>query len=174
MAMATVKDEVEQLARELGVEVNTRNLKEAQLNDLLAQLRAQKGNSPTTPQASAQAPAAYPNNQNLPAPEEGSVRTENPAPNAPLPIDGAAPDATGGAPIPATPPVQVRYPFQVAPGRSITTHRGLIDAGQEIKATDFVQNEKDVADGQKRLDELVKQGVILKRDDAGDAGKPRP
>ena len=46
--------------------------------------------------------------------------------------------------------------YVVAPRRSITSRRGLIDAGEEVRAEDF-------AGGSERLDELVKAGAVVKR-----------
>jgi len=47
-----------------------------------------------------------------------------------------------------------RAPFSVAPGKSVTTARGIIEAGAEIKAEDV--------GGQPNLDRLVEKGAVVK------------
>lgn len=47
-----------------------------------------------------------------------------------------------------------RAPYSVAPGKSVVGGRGVIDAGQEIRAEDV--------GGQERLDRLVERGDVVK------------
>ena len=46
--------------------------------------------------------------------------------------------------------------FAVAAGTSITTRRGLVDAGQAISELDFVGGKAD-------LDDLIRRGAIVKK-----------
>ena len=178
------KDEVESLARELGVDVNTRGMNDAQLNEMATSLRARRdagnantANVPNDPRtggarvATTRDPArstevdpaaGYNTDKPLGGTRTGDQPDAGPPPNAPLTVDGANDGALGGPPQ-NQPEVKMNYDFQVAPGKSITSQRGIIDAGQEVKATDFVLNEKDAGEGQKRLDALVAQGVVLSR-----------
>lgn len=102
------------------------------------------------------------------APEAPPQDTNDQPPPAPPqarePIDGAAPDAEGGAPAtppPADPePPKGRKGYFVAPGRSVTTKRGslgeIMTPGAEVFPDDFYE-------GQKDLDVLVKNGHVLEK-----------
>ncbi|MFW6031053.1 MAG: hypothetical protein ACOC9T_00560, partial [Myxococcota bacterium] len=53
------------------------------------------------------------------------------------------------------PEAKPKPPYTVAKGKSITTRRGILDEGAEVRPDDFRA-------GQQRLDALVKRGVVVK------------
>jgi hypothetical protein len=139
--MASNKELAEQaqlLGFELGEEVETEGLRNQELAELVARLRERVQSKNGTP--STEPPP--------PAPE--------PTPDTP-PIDGAADGSQGGPPPPAPEPTPAqRFEYQIAPGKSLTSPRGMLGPGDEIRATD-------VADGVKQLDYLVERGYVTKR-----------
>jgi hypothetical protein len=150
--MASNKELTEQalaLASELGVTVQTDGLKNEGLVALVASLAEQKAARPAAPP-----PAAAP-----PAGEAPPVAAP-PAEGTRAPIDGAAdPNAGGllGGPPPAAPqaPPTTAFEYAVAPGCSIACARGLLNEGDEIRASD-------VGGGDERLAELVASGHVAK------------
>ena len=52
--------------------------------------------------------------------------------------------------------------YEVAPGKSITTTRGVIGPGKPIGPRDFVKHEKDREQGLRRLDELVESKYVVR------------
>jgi hypothetical protein len=92
--------------------------------------------------------------------EQAKAETPKPAKSpkpARPPIDGASDGAEGGPP-PRTPPAQPvsRAPYTVAPGVSLTSPRGVLSPGDEIRPSD-------VSDGAKQLDYLASRGLVVKR-----------
>jgi hypothetical protein len=134
--------------------------------------------SPTAPTAPAAAPAPIPVAGDAPLTErqrEGRAtstddQSQRPVLNgeAKAEEDRTAAEARGTAPGTATTD-QPDSPYVVADGKSITVKDGgMLSAGQPI-------SERDLPEGQKRIDELVKAGIVTKRDGSqtdGDAPKP--
>lgn len=139
--MASNKELAEQaelLGFELGEEVETEGLKNPELVELVGRLRsrvdAKNGAPPTEPPPAAPEP-----------------------PNEPPAVNGAEDDSVGGPPPPPpeAPPEQ-RFPYQVAAGKSLTSPRGVLGPGDEIRLTD-------VTGGVEQLDYLVTRGHVTKR-----------
>lgn len=109
-------------------------------------------------------------------PESGGA-TETPAANittevvnraevgAPLTVttpEGATPDSTE-APVEAPPPSEPKPRYTVAEGRSITSLKGIIDAGGEVRHQYFFAPEGDKREAQQKaaLQALVAAGVVV-------------
>ncbi len=97
----------------------------------------------------------------------------NPPATRPLrqPVDGAD-DGTLGGPPPraatAQRSPQSRYDYSVAPGKSITSPRGVLGEGTEVFVADF-------SDGQKQVDYLVQRGILVRGGSLVDEhGRPLP
>jgi hypothetical protein len=119
------------LAVELGITVETEGLKNSGLHELVAELQKRLGRSPA------------------------AVASEAPKPRVP-PVDGAAPDGLGGPPEPPkAPEPKLRHAYQVAPGKALTTLRGVLGPGDEMRATDC-------SGGVEQLEHLVASGYLLK------------
>lgn len=106
------KEQAEQLAAELDVEITTDGLNNEQLGDLVSDLKAKARDAELDTQAD-DAPEA---------PQEPGAK---------------------------------RPPFSVASGKSITSRRGILAPGDEIKADDL-------AGGKEALDAFVKSGHVVK------------
>jgi hypothetical protein len=106
------KEQAEQLAAELEVEITTDGLNNEQLGDLVSDLKAKARDAELDTQADD-------------APEE----TQEPAGKRP--------------------------PHSVASGKSITSRRGILAPGDEIKA-------EDLSGGKESLDKFVKSGHVVK------------
>jgi hypothetical protein len=106
-----------------------------------------------------------------PAPKSPDSAEGAPAAEAPPVIDGAKESDGGGPPPKAPAPVAVaNAPYTVAPGKSLTTPRGVVDQGQEITLQHFPGlNDANASEAkhnearQAALDHLVKQGFVIKR-----------
>ncbi len=78
-------------------------------------------------------------------------------------INGAGPDSEGGPPKERAPSSRTpKYPYQVAPGCSITSTRGIRGPGEEVLLSDLQRNRADIDLAQKGLDHLVEVGVVVK------------
>jgi hypothetical protein len=166
-----LRERAEELAAELGIEISTDRMNHVALTELVARLEGQreaKGtDAPVTPAATGAVRAA-------PAADERAVPVAKPRPTverkaaakpAPtLTVDGAADAAEGGLPKPKPPQPEAkqRYPYTVAPGKTIQCPRGDIRAGREIRARDLVYDTKDIAKGEKALAEFVARGVVVR------------
>lgn len=106
-----------------------------------------------------------------PPPSEGS--TDNGAPPAPPSGEGTElseskrklkeqHEAKLRAKAAAAEAEQRRDKFVVAPGKSITTARGIVDSGQVVTALDFVRSSRDREHGEKRLAELLEKRVVVR------------
>jgi hypothetical protein len=75
----------------------------------------------------------------------------------PAPINGADDGAQGGPPPAPPEPVQAPKPgtYAVAPGKAVSTMRGVVTSGGELAAKDFHQGEVD-------LEYLVTVGAVIK------------
>jgi hypothetical protein len=153
--MASNKELAEQataLAVELGITVETEGLKNAALHELVAELQTRLGRSPAAAASEAPSDAGGP-----PEPPAGEGTPPPPAKPKRAPVDGARGSDAGGPPEPPKPPApKLRHPYQVAPGKSLTTLRGVLGPGDEMRATDC-------ADGVEQLERLVAGGYLLKR-----------
>jgi hypothetical protein len=83
---------------------------------------------------------------------------EEPLPTSATPprIDGAVDNASGGAPasvVAALPPS--RHPYSIAAGKALTSPRGVLEPGDEIRPTD-------VSGGVEQLEYLVRKGYVVK------------
>ena len=93
------------------------------------------------------------------APRAPGPKPAAPKPAAPKPVPTASsstvgvPRYQGGPPAPAATPV-LRYPMQVAPGRTMTSRRGPLGPGREVRATDMPRE---------ALEKFKANGTILVR-----------
>lgn len=92
----------------------------------------------------------------------GEAPPEEPPAGGPPPVqphNAAEPKELGGPPPPAPPPAPpLRYPYQVAPGKSLVCYRGVLGEGEEIRPSD-------VSGGADQLNYLAQQGYVLKGPD---------
>jgi hypothetical protein len=109
--------------------------------------RAKKADSNDAPRAESTAPVS----------ESSVSASPPPSPATRPPVDGAAQDSLGGPPPPKPPPTprKPRFPYSVAAGKAITSPRGVLGPGDEVRLSDF-------SDGQKQLDYLVERGLVVK------------
>lgn len=136
-----LSDEAQALGAKLGRKVETQGLGNQQLLALVDELQKAVASAPGSTPMPAQAPA-------LDAPP--------PAPEVPAPLNGAGDDDIGGPPEPPAPTPPTRFPYAVAPGRSIIGPRGHLNAGDEFKL-------EDVHGNQKRLAQLIAEGFVVAR-----------
>jgi len=129
-----LKAEALALGKQLGVEVDVERKNNAQLTELVEGLRARAlaAEEPEAGEVAEQAPASEPPVTSAPAAEEAA-----PAPPAAL-------QATPKPPV-----------YQIAPGKALTSLRGILGPGERVSARDF-------AGGQPNLDELVAKGHVVK------------
>lgn len=132
-----LKEEAEALGRELGVSVETDNLSNSKLKDLVESLYAQ---------LDAKGAQAEPESEAEPEPES----EPEPEPKKPEPATAPVP--------PAAPSAGRRY--IVAPRHSIVGSRGVRGPGKEVLASDFGNDD---AAARAWLDELVTRGVLVKQ-----------
>lgn len=164
--MATNREltaEISALAEELGIEITTERLNNAALSEMASRLRTQRSARVGAVRADAGEVAedsdeggACALDTTEPEDLEEAVADTDPAPVAdvPPPVNGAGDDYPGGPPPPA--PKKRVYPYQVAPGCSLSCGpRGILAPGKEIRATDL-------PDGQAGLDRLVSRGYVIK------------
>jgi hypothetical protein len=140
------------LAAELGVPVVTDGLKNEGLLALVLELEAKRA-AVVVEGAESKLPEA-------PAPAISTPAAHSPkVPPAVPPVNGALPRVVieGAEPTPPTPPapLEQRFPYQVAAGKALTTLRGVLDQGTEIKPTD-------VDGGVPHLEDLVSKGYVTK------------
>jgi hypothetical protein len=132
-----LRAQISALAIELEIEdVQTDGLKNDELGKLLADLEAKKGEAPGPVVA-------------LPPPVLPVIDASSSV------VDGASDGSVGGPPVPAKPVFEQRFPWQIAAGKSLTTTRGVIGEGEEIKPSD-------VHGGADQLDALSAKGYITK------------
>lgn len=74
--------------------------------------------------------------------------------SAPPTIDGADDGSIGGAPVEEEPDAPPKYPYSVARGGAITSLRGILAPGEEVRAEDF-------SGGAQTLAHLVSVGLVL-------------
>jgi hypothetical protein len=143
MTNKELTEQAASLAVELGIEVETKGLNNAALADLVADLQKRLGRSPVA----AASEASVADRQAPPTPEK---------PARP-PVDGARSASEAGGPPepPKAPAPKVRHPYQVAPGKALTTMRGVLGPGDEMRPTDC-------SGGVEQLDHLVAKGYLLK------------
>ena len=115
---AELTSQITELAEKLGVTVETKDLKNAELSDLLSDLKAKERDAELTTQA-----------------DESTDGEDTP-------------------PADDEPEVVELPPFSVAPGKAITSKRGILDSGSEVKADDL-------AGGKESLKSLIKSGHVI-------------
>lgn len=143
-------EQAEALAKTLGIEAKTQGLGNQALQALVNDLTAK------TSAAAVPAPGATDESTPEPTPDP-------PKPPEHKPFDGAGDNGSGGAPPEPTPDPPLVHAFQVAPGKSLSTLRGILKPGEEVDAATFSVDPKA---GQATLEELLEKGYLLK-------GKPR-
>ncbi len=159
-------EEAKAIAAKLGLEVTTEGLNNAKLTELVADLKAKEAAASGASEATKPAAAA-------PTPRAGgaqrstsSTKTAAAQPKPPL-VDGAGPTKLGGPPPPPPPPPapapRARFPYAIAPGKSITSRKGVLGPGEEVLPRYF--NEADEAAGMKVIEDLVAKGYIVKAPD---------
>jgi hypothetical protein len=117
--------------RELGVDTQAQRVSDAEVPEF--ELQSDEQASESTPTQDDEQPVLLePTNDGLPAPADDAEATRGPAP---------APTSR----------------FEVAPGKAITSHRGILEAGKEAKPEYF-------PGGQKTLDELLAKGYVVRRE----------
>lgn len=84
------------------------------------------------------------------------MTTKKPTPPAPAPTVEVEEDPTVNAVAEGTKP---KPPFYVCEGKAITTRRGILADGDEIKAEDLNEDEKE---GKQRLADLIKSAYVAK------------
>lgn len=132
--------EAKRLGEQLGEDVVTERLNKAALTALVEELRARAAaNTEESDHAAHDSDVTI--EVTLPWPPKARV----------IELADDAP-ATPSAPITPAP----RGPYSVAAGHSITTRRGILPPGAEVRPTDF-------AAGEERLAHLVRVGVVVKR-----------
>jgi hypothetical protein len=133
--MATNREliaEAQALSAELGVDAPTTDrLNNAQLTALVTRLQEQKAVAAAVVDAAADAAAM------------GAVAADSSAGTS------GVSDAGAGASAPAP----VKYPYEVAAGRSITSGRGVLKPGAEVRTTDYSKDD---------LENLVTLGYVLR------------
>lgn len=129
------------LGAELGVEVDVERKNHAQLTELVEGLRARVGSEPAevegVPPVDLE-PVSEPAPEADPEPAPVAATEEPPAPASP------APKETPGEPV-----------HKVAPGKALTSLRGILGPGTVVFARDF-------AGGEPNLEELVTKGHVVK------------
>ena len=128
--MASNKDLIKQateIAAELDIRINTSGLNNAKLAALVSDLKAKQRDAGLDTQADT-APVAAEHEVG----ETGAALLEEAA----------------------TEPAAPAFPFSVAPGKALTTKRGVLGEGEEIKAEDIA------GDGPANLKALVKAGFV--------------
>lgn len=149
--MASNKELTEQadsLGKELGLAVKADGLNNAGLTALVADLQAQKAkrDAPPPPAADAAVADATP-----------SLTASESAEDPPPTFDGAADPTAPVHVVEAAPQVEIKFPYQVAPGLSISCKIGIVDAGEEMRA-EYLSGAKAA------LDSFVASGHVLKRE----------
>jgi hypothetical protein len=154
-----LKEQAEALGKELGVEVQTSGLANADLGKLVESLEAQRGEK------------TAPSGLGTPSPEPpGPVEVVNkPGPRPPSPpvrvarIDGADDGSLGGPPKPKgkrrEPPT---FPYYVAKGHSLVCAKGSIDQYEEIRVRDIGLASPEA--NAKHLAHLIERGIVVKTD----------
>jgi hypothetical protein len=149
-------EEAKSLAKTLSMEVDTTGLGNAKLTELVESLRAKTGEATKAESGGTQEGATSAGDGST-APAATAPAASKPAtPEATRPpIDGASDGSQGGPPPAAKARPKARWPFTIAPGKSVTSKRGIRGPGDEVRATDF-------RGGEERLAQLVAAGVVIK------------
>jgi len=129
--------QAEELAEELGLEISTEGLNNEKLDALVSDLKAKKKDADNKAAEDAQAKAA--------AELEEKAKEDAAAAALKAKKDAAAEE----------PDEDDKPPFYVKEGKAITTKRGVLSDGDEIKA-------EDLPGGKKALDAFVKSGHVGK------------
>ena len=149
--------QAEKLALDLGVEISTDRLGNRALVELVDRLEAQR-----EAMSSAVGDGVDVVRDALPsvdAPIEAGAPADSAASSAQLPaahppIDGAGDDTLGGPPPKVKPSIKPFFALSVARGRSITSNRGLLNEGAEVRLTDFLPAD---------LESLIARGFVIRR-----------
>ena len=128
-------DQANELAKELGIPIVTKGMSNIKLGELVSDLLAKKTDANTITQADAPAPP--------PPPAEADDADAQ-----------AKVDADAQAKVDADAQVEI-FPYCIAPGKAITSRKGVLSDGDEIKA-------EYVAGGEDTLADLVKKGFVIK------------
>jgi hypothetical protein len=188
--MASNKELVEQaeaLAKDLGIEAKTQGLGNVALQQLVADLTAKAGEGsggapevkppepPLVPQVTA--PQVRPpfdgagQNGSGGAPEvkppEPPLVPQVTAPQVRPPFDGAGQNGSGGAPEVKPPEPPLVHTYQVARGKSLTSLKGILGQGAEVKPEYF---NEDLAAGQATLEDLLSKGYVIEGKARGTPG----
>lgn len=161
-------DQIEHLSKQRGYPVKTDGLNNQQLQSLLSELQ----NAPGAPAPAGATRKSSNQDPRLPdgpgtqpgvvqelvgdGPVHGGVRA-----NASTDVQRAQREGRDAQSTTAN----RTFPYAVAPGKSISTPRGLLDAGAEVKPDDV--------GGQERLDHLIEKGAVVRGGDAARPGEPR-
>ncbi len=151
-----LREEIESLAKQVGIEQpDTERLGNPALTSLAQKLRddlAQQAASGSTSASGATGASGG-------ATGATGATASGATPASPPPVNGDVTADNAGQPperlLPGTPlPYVPRFPFEVAPGKSLSTLTGILVAGQEITARDV--------GSEKQLEHLVEHGYVLK------------
>jgi len=158
--------EVRALAEKLKIDApNTDGMSSQQLNELLTTLRNAEQTRPSTGSGEPSPPPATADQQSTsqkPVLSESEKAKEQQREAAQLAKTGATvPGATNAD-------AEQQSEYKVAAGKAITAiHGEMIQAGSPISA-------KDLPDGEKRLEELHKAGIVTKAGDEQDPATEEP
>jgi hypothetical protein len=142
-------DQAEALAKDLGIEVKTEGLGNQALKALVDDLTA-KADSVTNPQGAAP-DGAPPRHE-----PESKIQT----------MDGATGNSLGGPPPPTVEAPPEKFPYQVAPGKSLTCLRGVLGPGHEVRP-EFFSAQAEV--GKATLKDLLEKGYVIEGKRRGSA-----
>jgi hypothetical protein len=150
--MASNKELVEQaeaLAKGLGIEAKTQGLGNVALQQLVADLTAKAGGAPEV------------------KPPDPPPAPQVTAPQVRPPFDGAGQNGSGGAPEVKPPDPPLVHTYQVARGKSLTSLKGILGQGAEVKPEYF---NEDLAAGQATLEDLLSKGYVIEGKPHGTPG----
>lgn len=160
---AALRKEIDELADAMKLEVSHSGLTKPQLIQLREELQA-KLDDATKPKSDAPPPAGD-GDAGAKPPDSDDAKAEAPPKEDPPPAPPEEPPAPparaarrADTPVPPAPEVAVR--LCVADGCSVTTRRGIMDAGSELERRDFSDDEDDARE---RVDELVERGILVWR-----------
>jgi len=146
-------DQANALASDLGIEAKTDGLNNQALQALVADL-TKRAEDATKPGQTPPAPPAAPR--------------EPPAGHTPF--DGAGENALGGAPQQKRETPPLRFEFQVAARRSVTSLKGILGEGSEARPEFFHRDQKTA---QGIFENLVTKGIIVESKRRGAARNSR-
>jgi hypothetical protein len=155
-----LRDEIESLANQIGIEQpDTERLGNPALVTLTQKLRDDLAKQAASGSSSSSGATGASGASGATGATGATASAAPPAPPPPPPVTGDVPANSAGQPPerlpPGTPiPYVPQVPFEVAPGKSLSTLSGILVAGQEITATDVGSVEQ--------LEHLVGLGYVLK------------